>query len=134
MSKIWAAECIVECEIMGIMSKRNLFFLVLVVILATACLTLILNSGQPKTVSKSELEVATNQAKYFYQQRLERGEDFSSGPCLSDALMPGWVVDIVHQPRQAIDDLPENQCPSFIEGRAKHFVELDTLGNLVRIQ
>lgn len=116
------------------MSKRSLFFLVLAVILATASLTLILNSNQPKTVSKAELEAATNQARYFYQQKKERGEDFSTGPCLSNDLMSGWVVDIVHNPRQAIDDLPENQCPSFIEGRAKHFVELDTLGNLIRIQ
>lgn len=116
------------------MSKRILFFLVLVVILITAYLTLILNSGQPKPVPKSELETAVNQAKYFYQQKKQRGEDFSSAPCLSDALMPGWVVDIVHNPRQSIDDLPENQCPSFVQGRTKHFVELDTLGNLVRVQ
>lgn len=116
------------------MSKRSLFALVLTVIIVTAYLTLILSSSPKKVVPKSELEIAVNQAKYFYSQKKQRGEDFSSGPCLSNDLMPGWVVDIVHNPRQSIDDLPENQCPSFIEGRATHFVELDTLGNLVRVQ
>jgi hypothetical protein len=58
--------------------------------------------------------------------------DFSCGPCLSDALMPDWVLDVAHNPRQAMDDLPSNQCPSFREGRAKHFVELDLEGNLIR--
>jgi len=116
------------------MKKRSLFVLVLTVIIVTAYLTIVLSSSPKKVVPKSESETAVNQAKYFYEQKKLRGEDFSNGPCLSNDLMPGWVVDIVHQPRQAIDDLPENQCPSFIEGRAKHFVELDTLGNLVRIQ
>jgi len=46
--------------------------------------------------------------------------------------MPGWVLDLVHNPRQPIDDLPENQCNSFVEGRSKHFVELDIEGDLIK--
>ncbi len=114
--------------------KINLLALVLIVILLTAYFTLALSSSPKKGASKAEADTAVNQAKYFYNQRKQIGEDFSSGSCLSNALMPGWVVDIVHSPRQSVDDLPENQCSAFIEGRAKHFVELDTLGNLVRAQ
>lgn len=110
---------------------RIVFILALTVILLTAYLTLVLN-GPNETISKRELETAINQAKYFYNQKKTRGEDFSNGSCLSNALMPGWVVDIVHQPRKAIDDLLENQCSAYLEGSAKHFVELDVDGNFVR--
>lgn len=116
------------------MSKKILFALSLISILLIAYLTLVLSDSPRKGVPKSEVETAVNQANYFYLQKKQRGEDFSTGPCLSNDLMPGWVVDIVHSPRQAIDDLAENQCSSYLEGRSKHFVELDTLGNLIRIQ
>ena len=56
----------------------------------------------------------------------------SSGPCLSNGTE--WVVDVVHNPRQAVDDLPANQCPSYLSGLSKHFIELDLSGNLVRAQ
>lgn len=114
------------------MPKIILFSLVLTVILLTAYLTLVFNFGSSEMIPKKELETAINQAKYFYNQKKMRGEDFSNGPCLSNALMPGWVVDIVHEPRKAVDDLSENQCSAYLEGGAKHFVELDIDGNFVR--
>lgn len=113
------------------MPKEFVFFLSLTVVLITAFLTLTF-SRNLETVSKDELIVAVNQAKYFYNQKKLRGEDMSLGPCLSNALMPGWVVDIVHNPRQSMDDLLENQCSAYLEGRAKHFIELDIDGNFVR--
>lgn len=116
------------------MPKNALFILALVVILLTGYLTLAINASNHNSPSKAELEIAINQANHLYKAKLISGEDLSFGPCLSDALMPGWVVDIVHNPRTPVDDLPENQCPSFREGRAKHFVELDIKGNLIRIQ
>lgn len=78
------------------------------------------------------LDKAVNQAKHVFSQNKKLGVDFSSGPCLTNALMPGWVADIAHNPRLAIDDLPENQCQAYKEGRASHFVELDPDGNLIR--
>lgn len=114
------------------MSKFTLFAITLIVIVLTGTATIYLNSRQPKGVPKSEVDTAINQAKFLYSQRKAMHEDFSSGPCLSNALMPDWVVDIVHNPRLPIDDLPENQCPAYIQGKAHHFVELDTEGNLVR--
>jgi hypothetical protein len=56
--------------------------------------------------------------------------DLSNGPCLSDALpsgviTPGFVCDVAHSPRQAVDDDPKNQCSAYRDGRASHFVEVD---------
>lgn len=114
------------------MPKNLLIILILTVILVTAYLTLAINAGLPKPITKEDMETAVNQARHLYRQ--EKNRDFASGPCLSDALLPNWVVDIVHSPRLPIDDLPENQCPAYSGGRAKHVVELDLEGNLVRVK
>lgn len=115
------------------MPKQTLFFLSLFVIIATAFATILFNSFEDK-LSKAEIETASNQARFFYKQKVERKDSFESGPCLSNALMDGWVADIVHSPRIAEDDLPENQCPAYLEGRAKHIVELDIDGRVVDVR
>ncbi len=114
------------------MSKLTLLAIALIVIILTGIATIYFNNREPKGTPKSEIDTAINQARFLYSQRKAMKEDFSTGPCLSNALMPDWVVDIVHSPRLSIDDLPENQCPAYIEGKAHHFVELDTEGNLAR--
>lgn len=121
------------------MPKNLLFLACLTVILFSAYLVYAFNNGLVpfsqsghKPSKKSELDTAVNQAKYLFRIRKEEGEDFSRGPCLSNALMPGWVLDIVHNPRLPVDNLVENQCTAYVEGRALHFVELDTNGSLVR--
>lgn len=116
------------------MQSKQVFFLSLAIVIGVALITLYINNISPKSVKKSELDSAINQAKYLYRLAKEQGRDFSSGPCLSNALMPSWVADIVHHPRAPIDDLAENMCPSYREGRAQHFVELDLDGNLIRAQ
>lgn len=110
------------------MQKELLFALSLSVIVITSFLVLISDTGPPKY----EIDSAVNQAQYIYSQMKAQGMDFSNGPCLSNALMQGWVLDIAHSPRIATDDLQENQCPAYKEGRAEHFVELDLDGNLIR--
>ncbi|RJO58916.1 hypothetical protein C4546_04940 [Candidatus Parcubacteria bacterium] len=82
----------------------------------------------------ADLSFAKARAKEFYSSFIAQGEDLSSGPCLSDNLTTGWVADLVHNPRQPIDDDPKNQCPSFVNGQKQHFVELDLNGNFVRGQ
>lgn len=114
------------------MPKKVLFLLTLIIIFLTAYLTLVLNSASTKSKSKSELDTAINQAQHIYNLEKQTGRDFSNGPCLSNALLPGWVLDIAHHPRQPVDDLPENQCSAYREGKALHFVELDPDGNLIR--
>lgn len=113
------------------MSKLHLLIIALGVVILAAYFTILTNAN-PSKISKSEEDAAVNQARYLYQVDKEQGRDFTFGPCLSNALMPGWVADIAHNPREPIDDLPENQCPAFREGRASHFVELDVEGNLIR--
>ncbi len=83
-------------------------------------------------VELTDRDRAIEMAKRLYQQRLSEGWDMSSGPCLSDEIVPGWCVDVAHDPRQPEDELPQNQCPSFRSGRVRHFVELDPQGNIIR--
>jgi len=80
----------------------------------------------------AELNFAKARAQQFYSSLKAQGEDLANGPCLSDNLTTGWVADLVHNPRLDVDNQPENQCPSFVNGTAKHFVELDLEGNFVR--
>lgn len=119
------------------MPKNQLFALVLSVILIAS---IFIYSQKPKGTGEykpgdwAQADRAVNQAKFVFSSRRALGETFDTGPCLSDALMPGWVADIVHKPRQPVDDLPENQCSSFREGRSQHYVELDPQGIVVRVK
>ncbi|MFA6588218.1 MAG: hypothetical protein WCT08_04055 [Patescibacteria group bacterium] len=82
----------------------------------------------------AELSFAKARAKEFYNSFKMQGEDLSNGPCLSDSLTTGWVADLVHNPRQPVDDEFKNQCPSYVSGKVTHFVELDLDGSFVRGQ
>lgn len=118
------------------MSKRTVFLLTLAFIIFVSFLIVTINSER-KNESREyiqETERAVSKAKDVYKKSLALGLNMDSGPCLTNDLLPGWVVDIVHTPRSEIDELPENQCPAFREGRAVHFVELDQAGNLVRVR
>lgn len=115
--------------------KVKLFILILVVILVTAFLVVKVNKKPVyKKGSSGVYDNAITTAIALYSTRAKEGLDMSKGPCLSNDLMPGWVVDIVHVPREEIDNLPENQCQAYLEGRARNFIELDINGNLVRIR
>ena len=59
------------------------------------------------------------------EQNSTDGGDFEKGPCLSNAVVPDWVCDIAHSPRQEVDNDPANQCSAFRQGKAHHFVELN---------
>lgn len=84
-----------------------------------------------QTVDK---ELAILRAKEVWAIAINTGRDLSSGPCLDNSLIDGWVLDIAHNPRQESDNLPENQCDAYLNGTAKHFVELDLEGNLIRVE
>lgn len=88
-----------------------------------------------KAKAKADRALAIARAQEeFKQKRLIFEEDLSRGPCLSESLLPGWVADIAHNPRQVMDDEPANQCQNYRNGTATHFVELDTEGNLIRAE
>lgn len=85
-------------------------------------------------LNESDRDKAIQMAKQLFEQKKAEGVDFSNGPCLSEEIIPDWCVDVAHNPRQAIDNQPQNQCRSYREGRVHHFVELDPQGNLIRAQ
>ena len=62
---------------------------------------------------------------------LAEGANMSSGPCLSNSVVSGWACDVAHSPRQAADDMPANQCSAYGTS-VSHFVEVDTVCNLIR--
>jgi hypothetical protein len=70
-------------------------------------------------------------AKEAYARARDEGVDMSRGPCLG-VIKPGWVADVAHDPRQPVDDQPENQCAGYRSGEAEHFVELDPEGEFIR--
>lgn len=121
-----------------LMSKRLKLLLVAIVTLIIASLATVILVEKREEIYKpgvsAEVDRAVNQAKAIYEQKKLLGYDFSNGPCLTNDVIPDWVADLVHRPRQSEDNLPQNQCPAYLEGRAKHFVELDLDGNLVRVK
>lgn len=122
------------------MSKGQAFLVFIIILVGILVASFLIYSQSPKSESGyrpglwPEADTAVNQAQFVYKLKKEGNLDLSTGPCLSNDLMPNWVADMVHLPRQPIDDLPENQCSAYLEGRAKHFVELDLDGNLIRVK
>jgi len=57
---------------------------------------------------------------------LTAGKELGAGPCLLDPIPqdPNWVCDVAHDPRQPIDNLPENQCQAYRNGTAQNFIEV----------
>lgn len=124
-------------------SKGKLLILVLSVIAVVSLAIVYVHEANPfnaplkgkyKIGLDDEIDNAVTKSQKIYKDRKALGTDFSSGPCLTNDLLPDWVVDIAHNPRQKLDDLPENQCQAFVEGRAKHFVELDLEGEVIRVK
>lgn len=84
--------------------------------------------------AKDDRQEATERALEAYRQKKTTSDSLEQGPCLTETLMPDWVADIAHNPRQPVDDQPENQCQSYLEGKTHHFVELDPQGNIIRAE
>lgn len=82
----------------------------------------------------NEKEMAIEECVKACREALISGKELSNGPCLLDPIpnLKNWVCDVAHSPRQPIDNLPENQCSSFREKRASHFVEVDLACNFIR--
>ncbi|MGH9174999.1 MAG: hypothetical protein ACRD1H_11620 [Vicinamibacterales bacterium] len=75
---------------------------------------------------------AIAEAQRVYAERKAEGVDFTDGPCIAEEVIDDWAVDVAHDPRQEVDDRPENQCRSYRDDETHHFVELDPDGNLIR--
>ena len=122
------------------MSKSQTIIVFFMVLSGILVATYLIYTQSPKPVTGyrpgifPETDKVVHQAQFIFELKQKRGENFQNGPCLSNDLSPGWVADIVHDPRQPIDDFPDNQCSAFLEGRAKHFVELSPEGRLIRVK
>lgn len=89
--------------------KKLIFILIILVIFITSCNT------------KSIVE---DECINLCSEELNKGTSLENGPCLSNNIAEGWVCDVVHSPRQDVDNLEENQCSAFKAGQADHFVEV----------
>jgi len=85
-------------------------------------------------IKMDEREIAIEECIKACREASISGKDLSSGPCLLNPIpnLKNWVCDVAHSPRESIDNLPENQCSSFREGKASHFVEVDPSCNFLR--
>lgn len=72
-------------------------------------------------------------ARIRYNQAITSHADLSSGPCLGK-IADDWVLDIAHLPREPIDNLPQNQCADFRDGKVHHFVEMSPQGEIIIVQ
>jgi hypothetical protein len=117
-------------------SSFGLLLLCLIFITAVSLGTLIYFGKKEsyKPGVSAEYDKAASQARKAYEDKKKARVDFSDGPCLTNDLITNWALDLVHNPREKIDDLKENQCQSYLEGRTKHFIEMDQNGNIVRIK
>lgn len=110
--------------------------LLMILIFATGCQPIddlqIFISNESKVAS--EKQSAKIKCMELCQDEISNEKDLSSGPCLSEEIIQGWVCDIAHNPRQEVDNKSDNQCQNFISGKASHFVELDGNCNLIKAQ
>jgi hypothetical protein len=128
-----------------IIGKTVLYFMAVVIVIFIAVMVFLRFMSSDSEDSPKEERVVSSQytafeleivvqAQNIFEKKKEEGWDFLNGPCLSNNLLGEWVVDVAHNPREAIDDLPENQCTAFITGQVNHFIELDSEGKLIRLK
>ena len=92
--------------------------------MVAALAALLMLLGCTQTAQPPEAPSAMNACLSECQRQMLSSRDLSQGPCLLDPIpgFPDWVCDIAHHPREAEDDLPQNQCASF-GNSTHHFVE-----------
>jgi hypothetical protein len=104
------------------MKAATLLFPLLAVAVVSGCLS---QGSAPPAAQEVSQQAASACIRACTEFR-DAGAGLDMGPCLSDAgpdMPEGWVCDVAHSPRQAVDNDPANQCPAF--GRtASHFVEV----------
>jgi hypothetical protein len=88
--------------------------------------------GNPASVPDNvkEQQTAVSCALGLYDEKKAQGIEFSS-QCLGSC--GNYAVDIVHVPRINEDNLVENQCDDYRQGKVSKFIELDKNKEIVRI-
>ena len=109
--------------------------LVFCLVVVMGMLFLLLRYISPVNGTEGALrEEAIQAGQRLYRNLKTSGADLSAGPCISQQILPDWCVDLVHSPRIPSDDLPANRCPTYLDGRVRHQVELDLEGRLIRAE
>ena len=135
----------------GVFKMKKWLAVVLIVVITLASVLVILrslNGGEDTWIKDSrgvyvkhgnpsltpgyvlEQQYLINDSLALYNEKKTQGMNFSS-QCLGT--INDYAVDIVHVPRASEDNLPENQCPDYLEGKVHHFIEFDANGEIVRI-
>lgn len=88
--------------------------------------------GEPKETPQEVLrqQEAIKLALELYEKEKASGRILTS-QCLGT--VNRYAVDIVHNPRSQEDNLLQNQCKDFYEGRVSKFIEIDAEGNIRRV-
>jgi len=109
----------------------RVILLIIIILIVTGVVFFALTpQTAPNGVSSKEDSEIISKATDLYQESKESGTDFSNGPCLG--VIDDYAVDITHNPREQIDELPENQCQAYINGDVSHFIELTPGGTFIR--
>jgi len=125
--------------------KRNYFLVILVIVVILAVVFVILRVKEDTWIKDSrgiwiKHGNPSETPNYILEQQviincaLGKFDDFTGeidSQCLGTC--GDYAVDIVHIPRTAEDNLAENQCADFRNGKVSHFIELDKERNIVRI-
>ena len=110
------------------MRKIVLIVLLAMTVLIAGCV------NKEATERESEIESLIQECKNACKEAIANGIDLSNGPCLLDPMSnSSWVCDIAHKPREAIDNLKENQCKAWHNKTATHFIELTPNCELIRV-
>lgn len=104
----------------------KLIVAVIIVVVAISGIAYVLLQQPGAGITVNDADRARFACEFLCRIALDEGLDLSEGPCLSTGSaaweVEGWVCDVAHSPRQAVDNLEENQCPEFGVS-AEHFVE-----------
>ena len=111
------------------MKKAYLLGIFIVIIILAVVLILLMGKkdGEEQDLQQQEM---INCALEKFSEFKNTGAEIDS-QCLG-VCNGQYAVDIVHVPRTAEDNLPENQCEEYREGKVSHFIELDENGGVVR--
>ncbi len=116
---------------------KSLIFLLISLVLISGCIQQptgqVITEEQEVSVQQP-VDICIQDCKYWLSRNISKTTYWKHGPCLLNSIPDAndWVCDIAHSPRQDVDNLPENQCSSYREGKTKHFVEIDENCNLIR--
>jgi hypothetical protein len=113
--------------------KKLILVAIMLMIIATMFIFGDYSSNNSAPVSQDKQNEMVKLAQKRFTQKKSEGLDIKNGPCLG-IIAIGWVTDVAHNPREASDDQPANQCEDYRNGFAKHFVELDLNGQLIQVK